>query len=234
MICNLTIGIGGPVIELAGGNGRESETSGLRIDTETNFERVAYLGVTDGRQFARPGSYVSASFSSIQTFSTVQAAEAYVLGLPADLADQSGATAQLGREVPTIVVTGTLSPAMAGTYTFREIFNGRAVYEKGTEATIGYSYIGWDSGDEKWLLIRLDSVSPLQVSAWESSSNVPDPEDATSWTAVSPATGTPTLTAGTVITPSLTIYDAQSNVSASHRGCAVTLDVQISGRLTAP
>jgi hypothetical protein len=232
MICNLTIGA--TVIELAGGNGRESETSGLRIDTETNFERVAYLGTVDGRQFARPGSYVSASFSSIQTFGTVQAAETYVLGLPADLADQSGATAQLGREVPTIVVTGTLSPAMAGTYAFREIFSGRPIYEKGTEATIGYSYISWDDGAEKWLLIRLDSISPLAISIWESTSDVATPDLATGWTAVSPATGTPILTAGTTITPSLTIYDAQANVSASHRGCAVTLDVQISGRLTAP
>jgi hypothetical protein len=231
MICNLTIG--STVIELAGGDGRQSETSGLRIDTETNFERVAYLGVTDGRQFARPGSYVSASFSSIQTFSTVQAAEAYILGLPADLSDQSGATAQLGREVATIVVTGTLSPAMAGTYTFREIINGRPFYEKGTFNTIGYSYISWD-GDDEWLLIRVDSISPLTLSIWESDSDVATPDLATGWTAVSPATGTPTLTAGTVITPSLTIYDAQANVSASHRGCAVTLDVQISGRLTAP
>jgi hypothetical protein len=232
MICNLTIGA--TVVELAGGNGRESETSGLRIDTETNFERVAYLGMTDGRQFARPGSYVSASFSSIQTFSTVQAAETYVLGLPADLADQSGATAQLGREVPTIVVTGTLLPDATGTYTFREIFDGRPGYEKGTFGTAGYSGISWNDDNSRWELAVLVSVSPLEIANWRSTSDVPDPEDATSWTAVSPATGTPTLTAGTTITPSLTIYDAQANVSASHRGCAVTLDVQISGRLTAP
>lgn len=232
MICNLTIGA--TVIELAGGDGRQSETSGLRIDTETNFERVAYLGVTDGRQFARPGSYVTASFSSIQTFSTVTAAETYVLGLPADLADQSGATAQIGREVPTIVVTGTLSPNATGTYTFKEIYNGRPGYEKGTFGTAGYSGISWDVDNSRWELSVLVTVSPLAIATWTSASDVPDPEDATSWTAVSPATGTPTLTAGTTITPSLTIYDAQANVSASHRGCAVTLDVQISGRLTAP
>jgi hypothetical protein len=232
MICNLTIG--GPVIELAGGNGRESETSGLRIDTETNFERVAYLGVTDGRQFARPGSYVSASFSSIQTFSTVQAAEAYILGLPVDLADQTGATAQIGREVPTIVVTGTLSPTVSGSHLFRGFQDGKPSYEKGTPSTIGYSEIYWDGDISTWNLVVVTAISPLAVNYWESDSDVPDPEDATSWTAVSPATGTPTLTAGTTITPSLTIYDAQANVSASHRGCAVTLDVQISGRLTAP
>jgi hypothetical protein len=232
MICNLTIG--STVIELAGGNGRESETSGLRIDTETNFERVAYLGMTDGRQFARPGSYVSASFSSIQTFSTVQAAETYVLGLPADLADQTGATAQLGREVPTIVVTGTLSPNATGTYTFREIFNGRPGYEKGTFAAVGYSSITWDDDNARWEISIIESLSPLAIRFWRSTSDVATPDLATGWSPVSPSTGTPTLTAGTTITPSLTIYDAQANVSASHRGCAVTLDVQISGRLTAP
>jgi hypothetical protein len=232
MICNLTIGA--TVIELAGGDGRQSETSGLRIDTETNFERVAYLGVTDGRQFARPGSYVSASFSSIQTFSTVTAAEAYVLGLPADLADQTGATAQIGREVATIVMTGTLSPNATGTYTFKEIYNGRPAYEKGTTPVVGYSGISWDSDNSRWEIATIASVSPIAINYWRSSSNVATPDLATGWTAVSPATGTPTLTAGTTITPSLTIYDARANVSASHRGCAVTLDVQISGRLTAP
>lgn len=230
MICNLTIGA--TVIELAGGNGRESETSGLRIDTETNFERVAYLGVTDGRQFARPGSYVTASFSSIQTFSTVTAAETYVLGLPADLADQSGATAELGREVVTMVVAGTLSPNAAGTYTFKEIYNGRPSYDKGTSGVDGYAALYWEGA--YWVIVLFTDFTPLTFSDWQSASDVATPNLATGWAATSPATGTPTVTAGTTITPSLTIYDAQANVSASHRGCAVTLDVQISGRLTAP
>jgi len=230
MICNLTIGT--TVIELAGGNGRESETSGLRIDTETNFERVAYLGVTDGRQFARPGSYVSASFSSIQTFLTVQAAETYVLGLPADLADQSGATAELGREVATMAVTGTLTtdgttPAVPGTLPFAGIDQGKPYYQQGSWI------LGWLSsyapgGLPAWRLALLGSPSYI----WYAPSSASTPDSATGWVAVSPATGTPTVTAGTTINPSLTIYDAQANVSASHRGCAVTLDVQISGRLT--
>jgi hypothetical protein len=232
MICNLTIGA--TVIELAGGNGRESETSGLRIDTETNAERVAYIGVTDGRQFARPGSYVSVSFSSVQTFATVQAAETYILGLPSDLADQSGAEVEIGREVDSITVGGTLSPTVSGNHLFRGLQDGKPSYEKGTPGTLGYSEIFWDGDSSTWVLFTISGVSPLVTNYWDSSSNVATPDLATGWTAASPATGTPTFTAGTVITPSLTIYDAQANVSASHRGCAVTLDVQISGRLTAP
>jgi len=131
MICNLTID--STVIELAGGDGRQSETSGLRIDTETNFERVAYLGVTDGRQFARPGSYVSVSFSSIQTFSTVTDAEEYILELPADLADQSGATVQIGRSNPAILIAGTLTidgstPATSGASYLTGTANGKPSY----------------------------------------------------------------------------------------------------------
>jgi len=229
MICNLTIGA--TVIELAGGNGRESETSGLRIDTETNFERVAYLGVTDGRQFARPGSYVSASFSSIQTFSTVQAAETYVLGLPTDLADQSGARAEIYTTPRgTMTVTGTLTsdgtaPAVPGTLAYLGLLNGKVAYESGDwilEWVEDFPAPGTDS----WRL-KDDGGTGAE---WYSSSAVATPDAATSWTAVLPATGTPAFVPG----PVLTIYDAQANVSASHRGCAVTLDVQISGRLTAP
>jgi hypothetical protein len=229
MICNLTIGA--TVVELAGGNGRESETSGLRIDTETNFERVAYLGTVDGRQFARPGSYVSASFSSIQTFSTVQAAEAYVLGLPADLADQSGARAEIYTTPRgTMTVTGTLTsngttPAVPGTLAYLGLLNGKVAYETGNW-TLEWVDDFPASGTDSWRLKDEGGTG----AEWYSSSAVATPDAATSWTAVSPATGTPAFVPG----PVLTIYDAQANVSASHRGCAVTLDVQISGRLTAP
>ena len=232
MICNLTIGA--TVVELAGGLGRTSETSGLTINVEPSFERVAYIGVNEARQYARPGASISVSFDSSQTFASLALAQTYILGLPSDLIDQTGATAQIGQEVPTMAVTGTLSPNATGTYTFREIFNGRPVYEKGVFNTAGYSYIGWDSDAVKWVLLRINSLSPTVVSVWESSSNVATPDLATGWTPVSPATGTPVFTPGTTITPSLTIYDAEASVSAAHQGATVRLSVSISGRITSP
>jgi hypothetical protein len=232
MICNLTIGA--TVVELAGGLGRTSETSGLRIDVQPSFERVAYIGVNEARQYARPGASISVSFDSSQTFASLALAQAYILGLPSDLIDQTGATAVIGQEVPTMVVTGTLSPAAGGTYTFREIFNGRPGYEKGTFGSVGYSGISWDSGSSKWRIEYLTSLSPLQVDSWESSSNVATPELATGWTANSPSTGTPVLTAGTTLAPSLTIYDAEAIVSAAHHGATVRLSVNLTGRLTSP
>lgn len=230
MICNLTIGA--TVVELAGGLGRTSETSGLRIDVQPAFERVAYIGVNEARQYARPGASVSVSFDSSQTFATLALAEAYILGLPADLIDQTGATAAIGHEVPTIVVTGTLSPSAAGTYTFKDITNGRPAYEKGTPGVDGYSGIYWEGAF--WLLFVITDFDPLTVRDWQSASDVATPDLATGWTPSSPATGTPTLTAGTTITPSLTIYDAEAIVSAAHQGATVRLSVNLTGRITAP
>ena len=232
MICNLTIGA--TVVELAGGLGRASEASGLRIGIEPSFERVAYIGVNEARQYARPGASVSVSFDSSQTFASLALAQAYILGLPSDLIDQTGATAEIGQEIASMVVTGTLSPDATGTYAFREIFNGRPGYEKGTFGAVGYSGISWDSGSSKWRFEYLTSLSPLQVDSWESSSNVATPDLASVWTAVDPATGTPAFAPGTTITPSLTIYDAEAIVSASHHGATVRLSVSISGRLTSP
>jgi hypothetical protein len=175
------------------------------------------------------------SFSSIQTFSTVTDAEEYILELPADLADQSGATVQIGRSNPAILIAGTLTvdgsvPATSGASYQTGITNGKPSYT-GEKWAISWeaNYLGV-LGQNAWVLDWLLALG----GEWYSTSNVATPDLVASWTAVSPATGTPTVTAGAVITPSLTIYDAQANVSASHRGCAVTLDVQISGRLTAP
>lgn len=230
MICNLTIG--STVVELAGGLGRTSETSGLRIDVQPAFERVAYIGVNEARQFVRPGASVSVSFDSSQTFATLALAEAYILGLPADLIDQTGATAAIGHEVPTMVVTGTLSPAAAGTYTFKDITNGRPAYEKGTPGVDGYSGIYWEGAF--WLLFVITDFDPLTVRDWQSTSDVATPDLATGWTPSSPATGTPAFTPGTTITPSLTIYDAEAMVSAAHQGATVRLSVNLTGRITAP
>lgn len=232
MICNLTIGA--TTVELAGGLGRTSETSGLRIDIQPSFERVAYIGVTEARQYARPGATVSVSFESAQTFATLAAAEAYILGLPSDLIDQTGAEAVIGHEVPTMVVTGTLTSdgttaAVPGTLSFFDILNGKPAYEGGDwiiEWVLDYP----TSGTNSWRLLDDGGTG----ASWYSTSAVATPDLATGWTAVAPATGTPTLTAGTTITPSLTIYDAEATVSAAHQGATVRLSVNLTGRITEP
>ena len=232
MICNLTIGA--TVVELAGGLGRASETSGLRIGIEPAFERVAYIGVNEARQFTRPGASVSVSFDSAQTFATLNDAETYILGLPADLIDQTGATAEIGHGIPAILIGGTLTvdgtaPATPGPTFLTGTVNGKPSYSStgwSIEWTTDFPSIGTNS----WVLDYQLALGGI----WYSSSNTATPDLATGWTAESPATGTPTVTVGAVITPSLTIYDAEAIVSASHHGATVRLSVSISGRLTSP
>ena len=232
MICNLTIGATG--VELAGGLGRTSETSGLTINVEPSFERVAYIGVNEARQYARPGASVSVSFDSSQTFASLALAQAYILDLPSDLIDQTSATAVIGQEVPAIFVAGTLTTngstvATPGTVFQTGTVNGKPSYA-GTQWTLQWTLDYPTIGTNSWLLDYQLALG----GEWYSTSNVATPNLAASWTAVSPATGTPTVTAGTVITPSLTIYDAEAIVSAAHQGATVRLSVSISGRITSP
>lgn len=243
MICNLTIGA--TVIELAGGNGRQSETSGLSLSQDTNFEQVAYIGVTDGRQFARPGSYVSVSFSSVNTFASVRAAETYILSLPALLADQSGATAQIGRETVVVTVTGTLSdgtnPVVFPPLYLAGSLNGFPFYSSDglgpDDARTGLVYLCCMSGSPDWVLAKYPSNFPLSIPSaiWTSGdSSSATPNLVTTWAATSPATGAPTVAVADAINPTLTIYDAQASVTASHIGASVSLNATITGRTTAP
>lgn len=225
MICNLTIGA--TVVELAGGLGRTSETSGLRIDVQPSFERVAYIGVNEARQYARPGASISVSFDSSQTFSTLALAEAYILGLPADLIDQTGATAEIGHGEPSMVVTGTLSPDATGNLPYAGESEGRPYYQLGS---LIVEWVPSYGPGPSWRHALVGTPSSI----WYSLSDVATPDLATGWTAVSPATGTPSFMPGVVITPSLTIYDAEAIVSAAHQGATVRLSVSISGRITSP
>lgn len=234
MICNLTIGES--VVELAGGLGRTSETSGLRIDVQPSFERVAYIGVNEARQYARPGASVSVSFDSSQTFATLALAEAYILGLPSDLIDQTGATAEIGQGVTVVQVTGTLTsdgvvPAVFPNLFDAGVLNETTVWTDNGTAIPAVAYCQWNSSTGRWEVIH-------GAAKWQSGTttlvDTPTPDVATGWAAVSPATGTPTVDFGTSITPSLTIYDAEAIVSAAHQGATVRLSVNLTGRLTSP
>ena len=226
MICNLTIGA--TVVELAGGLGRASETSGLRIGIEPSFERVAYIGVNEARQFTRPGASVSVSFDSAQTFATLNDAETYILGLPADLIDQTGATAEIGHGTDFLTITGTLTSDGSSPVVFPDLYydSGANKWSDNVGGTADYQITG-SSG--AWSM-----TSVLDVATWTSSDAVARPDLVTTWTPTAPATGTPVVALDVSVNPSLTIHDAEAIVSASHHGATVRLSVSISGRLTSP
>jgi len=95
MKCRLAIGL--DYYDLAGASGVTSDTQGLQVTYSVNSEQVAYLGVDEARQLFRPGSNVTASFSSAVEFPTVAACEAEIGFLYEFLKDQDGTvTAYLG------------------------------------------------------------------------------------------------------------------------------------------
>jgi hypothetical protein len=88
---------GGIAYDLAGGDGQRSETSNFRISTEGTFQRVEYIEQDAFDQFFRGGSSTSISFDSVLTFSTLEEAESYLLGMPQGMVNQAGQTATIGR-----------------------------------------------------------------------------------------------------------------------------------------
>ena len=117
--------IGDKIIDLAGWDqGQAAETSGLSISSNYNFQDVAYIGGTYGRQFFRPGTMVSCSFSSRfqlidGTASQYQRWISYfVQTMPVRLSNQSGLTVRLSQpwntgtpQVETATGIGTIGTA---------------------------------------------------------------------------------------------------------------------------
>ncbi len=87
-----------------------------------------------------------------------------------------------------MVVSGSLSPDLTGTFDYSGLASGRASYAISSTPT---KQIYWTSGDNKWTIANLLAIG----NRWESTDNVATPDLVTSWTAVGSATGTPTVTA---------------------------------------
>lgn len=254
MICNLTIG--SVVIPLAGYTGRTSETKGLQISTQAQSQTVAYIGTAEARQFWRPGSLVTASFTSFLTFSSATEAEFYAGTLPTDLIDQDGATAVLGTrtafgtaqvETATAAGTATGDGNVAVTIT-------SAIVE-GSPLTINVPISSGDTASVWAAKVRtaLDatpavskrfsvggSTTSIQLTAKVAAAN-----DATLNIAlangspspgITPAATSANTTAGVAdtVTPMLTLYDAIAAVGTDVQGASVMLNATITGRTDNP
>lgn len=254
MICTLTIG--SVTIDLAGGSGRSSETSNLRIDPQTSFQQVSYVGAVEGRQFFRPGSMVNVSFESMLTFDTMDAAEFYLLSLPSDLINQTDATAILGarttegtKQVETATAAGTASGSgnVTATLTAANVTGSplatTVAIASGDTATV------W-AGKVRTSLAAVTAISKrftiggtgadIVLTAKRAAANdttlnlalangSPSP-------GITPAASSTNTTSGVAdtITPTLALYDVQANVGTAHKGATVALSVQLTGRTTAP
>ena len=91
------------LLDLAGGNGASSETSGFRISPEPVFQKADFIEADEAVQYFRGGVLTGLSFDSRLTFESVQAAESYLLATPQGILNQSGQTVTIGK----ITATGT-------------------------------------------------------------------------------------------------------------------------------
>ena len=258
MICTLTIG--GFTLDLAGGQGFPSETSGLTIDNQPVFQQTAYIGEIEGRQFARPGAMTSVSFQSNLTFPSKEEADFYLLTLPGDLKDQRGATAKLGvetaagtKQVETLTVTG--SPSASGNITVTltaanvtgspisfsfAVTNGEDPTDWGLRLT---QRIRQETEFMKRFsiggLFALSGGGTITATARQELAN--DSTLAIAFTNGSPSPGlTPATSANTTagVAPTLSyllnLYDVSARVTTLYMGATVRLSVNLTGRITAP
>lgn len=254
MICTLTIG--STVVDLAGYTGRSSETSGLSISTSVQAQNVAYIGATEARQFWRPGSLVTASFTSRMSFDTVADAEFYIANLPFDLIDQQDAVAVLARrsalgtkQVETATASGTATGNGNITVTVTSaVVDGSPVAVtvpvlSGDTASVcaGKIRTALDGNDA---ISRRFSVSgsgadviltARRAAANDSTLNIAIANGSPS-PGITPAATSANTTAGVAdtLTGEITLYDAIAAVGVDAQGASVTLSATVTGRTTAP
>lgn len=254
MICNLTIG--STVLPLAGYTGRASETNGLSISTQAQSQTVSYIGKAEARQFWRPGSLVTASFSSLMTFDSVADADFYAGTLPTDLIAQQDATAIIGtrsafgtKQVETATAAGTAtgngnvavtitSAILAGSpLTINvPISSGddpgdwaakvRDSLAANTEVTKRFTVTGPSTSITLTAKVAGANDSTLNIALANGS---PSP-------GITPAATSANTTAGVAdtVTPVLSLYDVIAAVGADSQGASVMLSVTLTGRTANP
>jgi hypothetical protein len=254
MICTLTIGA--VTIDLAGGEGRTSETSGLTISGQHNFQQVAYVGTAEARQFFRPGSLTAVSFESTLTFDTVADAEFFMLSLPGDLKNQTSATALLGTQTAdgtAQVETATIATAPTGAG--NAIITVTAANVTGSPIALTVPLLGTENENQtaakvvaainanaeirKRFIATHGSpdvnLTAKRAAANDSTLNIAIANGSPS-PGLTPAATSANATAGVAptYTNTLALYDVAAQVSTRSRGASVTLSVTLTGRVTAP
>ena len=254
MICNLTIG--STVLPLAGYTGRASETNGLSISTQAQGQTVSYIGVAEARQFWRPGSLVTASFSSLMTFDSVADADFYAGTLPTDLIAQQDATAIIGTrsafgtaQVETATAAGTASGNGNVAVTITSAIVAGSPLAISVPITSGDTASVWAGKVRTALAANLAIAKRFAVSGTSASiiltSRQAAANDSTLNIAlangspspgITPATTSADTTAGVAdaVTPVLSLYDVIAAVGADSQGASVMLSVTLTGRTTNP
>lgn len=254
MVCTLTIG--STILELAGYTGRSSETQGLDVSTDITSQQVSYVGGFEGRQFFRPGSFVSATFNSMLTFPSVADAEFYLTSLPTDLINQTNAVARFyertadgTKQIETATAAGTASSSANVVVTLTSAIVAGSPLAISVPITSGDTAEVW-AGKVRDALASSISVSKRFAVSGTSTSIIltartAAANDSTLNIALANGSPSPGITAAATsanttsgVAPTqnerLAIYDAIAQVSTSHRGATVSLSASITGRTTSP
>lgn len=253
MIATLTIGT--RKIELAGGNGRQSEATRLSMSPQPTVQTVSYVGAVEARQIPRAGMTTTVSFDSSTEFQSLQAAEYFVQQLPAYLNNLSARSLLLGSlnslgtaQVETTAAVGTTTLDGNVTIVVTSAILDTSPRTIQVPVLLGDTAAVW-AGKVRTALIQSGDVAShynvggtgtsISLTARKAASN-----DAT--LNISIANGSPNpgitadgtsdnTTAGVAPTyySSQTIYEAFPSISASQVGVTVNLNVSVTGRITA-
>jgi phage tail sheath gpL-like len=253
VIATLTIGTNR--LELAGGNGRQSEAVGLSMSPQPVVQTVAYVGATEARQIPRSGMLTTVSFQSSTEFQSLQAAEYFVQQIPAYLTNlndrslfigsldslgtaQVETTAAVGTATAsgnvTVVITGAILDSNPRTIQVpvangdtAAVWGGKVRAALLRDGDIVTHYLVGGTGAEIMLTARKAAANDgtLNINLTNGSPSPGITADGTS----------DNTTAGVAPTffSSMTIYEAFPAISATQLGVTVNLFVSVTGRITA-
>lgn len=256
--------IGDKIIDLAGWDqGQSAETSGLNISSNYNFQDVAYIGGTYGRQFFRPGTMVSASFTSrfefIDTLSSQYQrwATYFMQTMPVRLSNQSGCTFKLSQrptglfgpfQVETVTGDGTITLAGNAKITLTAVGIDSSPLVIKFPVTLGQTPTQWMITARSYFeqspqVRQFYNVSGTGLNLVITRKSPYAGNDSTLLMVIANDTCTGITTSSSVNTSTggvafwqneMTFYDANVAVAVTQVGSSVMLNTSVSGRLTSP
>jgi len=255
--------IGDKIIDLAGWDqGQGAETSGLNVTYKTNFQGVSYIGGTYGRQFFRPGTMASASFTS--RFQLIDGSSAqyqrwvsyFVQQMPVRLANQSGCTVKLSQpwntgtpQVETATGIGTIGTAGNAKITLTSTATDFSPLVITFPVTSGQVPSSWMATARAYFSTTPSIQQFFNVSGTgadlvltrkspyasnDTTLNMAIAND--TCTGITAAPTSTNTTAGVALDPmnELIFYDASVDVAVTQIGTSVILNTSVNGRLTSP
>jgi hypothetical protein len=255
--------IGDKIIDLAGWDqGQGAETSGLNISSNYNFQDVAYIGGTYGRQFFRPGTMVSASFTSRFELSDTLTSQYqnrvtyFLRTMPVRLSNQSGCIFKLSQQYSGLFVpqwesiTGTGTITLAGnakiTLTSAAIDSSPLVIK--FPVTLGQTPSQWmvtarsyyDQSPEVRQFYNVSGAGSVLDIRRKSPYAVNDSTllmviSNDTCTGITSSSSVEVSAGSSVLWPNeMTFYDANVAVAVTQLGTSVMLNTSVTGRLTSP